>query len=78
MAEIDVNVIQTGSTGNCLILNRTLALDMGVTWKKVAPYSKTLKLVFASHEHGEAKAARITRAAGSGLFVKIFLYEFFQ
>ena len=62
MAEIDVNIIQTGSSGNCLILNHTLALDMGVTWKKVAPYSKTLKLVFASHEHGDHFKAGTIRA----------------
>ena len=46
-------VIQTGSSGNCVILNNVLALDMGVTIKKVAPYIPGLQLVFVSHEHSD-------------------------
>lgn len=46
-------IIQTGSTGNCTILNSVIALDMGVAFKKVAPIMRGLQLVFVSHEHGD-------------------------
>lgn len=46
-------IVQTGSTGNCTILEDVLALDMGVAFKKVAPYMRALQLVFVSHEHGD-------------------------
>lgn len=48
---MDVNVLETGSTGNCVILNDIIALDMGVTYKKVAPYVKKLQLVWVGHAH---------------------------
>lgn len=53
MSEISYNLLATGSTGNCLILNKFLALDMGITFKKLKPYYKDLKLVFIGHEHSD-------------------------
>lgn len=47
------NVLQTGSSGNCVILNGVIALDMGVACKKAAPHVHGLQLVFVSHEHGD-------------------------
>ena len=46
-------VLQTGSSGNCVILNGVIALDMGVSYKKVSPHVRGLQLVFVSHEHGD-------------------------
>lgn len=46
-------VLQTGSSGNCAILNGVIALDMGVAYKKAAPHVRGLQLVFVSHEHGD-------------------------
>lgn len=46
-------IIASGSSGNCLILNDIIALDIGVAWKQVAPYAKDLRLVFVSHGHGD-------------------------
>lgn len=51
--EVTIHVLQTGSSGNCLILSDVLALDMGVTYKTVAPYVRSLQLVFVGHEHGD-------------------------
>ena len=51
--EVTLDVLQTGSSGNCLILSDVLALDMGVTYKTVAPYVRSLQLVFVGHEHGD-------------------------
>ena len=53
MSKITYNLIATGSTGNCLILNKFLVLDLGVSFKKIEPYYKDIKLVFISHAHGD-------------------------
>lgn len=50
---IPVNILATGSTGNCVILNGDIALDMGAPYKTVEPYAKDLKLVFIGHEHSD-------------------------
>lgn len=47
------DIVATGSTGNFIVLNGIIGLDMGVTYKKVAPYSKDLKLVFCGHSHSD-------------------------
>lgn len=47
------NVIQSGSDGNCTILENVLALDMGISFQKVMLYVGGLKAVFLSHEHGD-------------------------
>lgn len=46
-------IVATGSTGNFIVLNGIIALDMGVTYKKVTPYAKDLKLVFCGHSHSD-------------------------
>lgn len=49
---MNYEVVSTGSKdGNCLVINGEIAIDMGVTWKKIAPYAKTLKLVLLTHIH---------------------------
>lgn len=53
MGKITYNLIATGSTGNCLIINNFLALDLGVPFKKIKPYYKDIKLVFISHVHSD-------------------------
>lgn len=47
------NVIQSGSSGNCLIINDILCLDCGVTWKKIEPNARALQFVFAGHSHAD-------------------------
>ena len=34
---IDYKVLQTGSSGNCVIVNNIIALDMGIPYKKIFP-----------------------------------------
>lgn len=51
--DVALNILQTGSSGNCLILSDVLALDMGVTYKTITPYVRSLQLVFVGHEHGD-------------------------
>ena len=50
---MDVEIIQTGSSGNCVILDKLIALDMGVAFKRIKPVMLPLKLVFISHRHGD-------------------------
>lgn len=47
------NILNTGSDGNCIIVNDIVALDMGVPFKKIEPYINKIKLVFISHKHGD-------------------------
>lgn len=58
----DVNVIATGSTGNCTILDGAIALDMGVPFKAVRPFIRDLRLVFIGHEHGDHLNVKTVRA----------------
>lgn len=44
-------ILQTGSDGNCTIVNGKLAIDMGVAFKKIEPYKNDLRLVLLTHEH---------------------------
>lgn len=45
-------VIATGSSGNCVILDDYIAIDMGVTYKSIKPYMQKLRLVLLTHIHG--------------------------
>lgn len=45
------NIINSGSDGNCTIVNDIIAIDCGVSYKRLSPYVKNLKLVFISHKH---------------------------
>ena len=44
-------ILNSGSDGNAILVNDEILLDCGVTFKKLEPYYKNLKLVFISHRH---------------------------
>lgn len=46
-------ILGTGSSGNCVILDKSIMLDCGLTYKQVKPYLKDVKLVFISHRHSD-------------------------
>jgi len=46
-------ILATGSDANCTVIERQIAVDMGVPWYKVAPYAKDLALVLLTHTHGD-------------------------
>lgn len=50
---MNAEIVQTGSSGNCVILDKILCLDMGVSFKKIRPYLGDLQLVFISHIHSD-------------------------
>ena len=47
------NIINSGSDGNATIVEEIILIDCGVSFKKLSPYIKKLKLVFISHIHGD-------------------------
>ena len=47
------NIIATGSTGNAVLINDSILIDCGVTWKMIEPYAEKIKLVLLTHEHGD-------------------------
>ena len=50
---IDYHVISTGSEGNAVIVNKSILIDCGVSFRALAPYVNDLKLVLLTHIHGD-------------------------
>lgn len=48
---MDYEVINTGSDGNAVVISKMILIDCGVSFKKIEPYIKTLKLVLLTHIH---------------------------
>lgn len=48
---MEYEILATGSDANCLILSKYIAIDMGVSFKKLKPYYKDLKIVLLTHIH---------------------------
>jgi len=48
---MNYKIINSGSDGNCILINDDILLDCGVSFKKIEPYYKKIKLVFISHIH---------------------------
>lgn len=46
-------IINTGSDGNCTIVNDIIAIDMGVSYKKLSSYVDKLKIVLLTHCHSD-------------------------
>lgn len=48
------NVISSSSkTGNCYIYNKDIMVDIGVSFNKIKPYIKDIKLLLLSHQHSD-------------------------
>ena len=47
----DVNIINSGSDGNAVIIYKTILIDCGVSFKKIRPFLKDLKIVLLTHIH---------------------------
>lgn len=59
---MNYNIINTGSDGNATVLNRTVLIDCGVTFKKLKPYIKELQLVLLTHKHQDHFNKRTIRS----------------
>ena len=47
------NVLSSGSSGNCIIYHKTIAVDMGVSFSMIKPYVNDLQIVLLTHIHGD-------------------------
>lgn len=47
------DIVASGSSGNCLIIDGCIAIDMGVSLKAIQKYIPTLKLVLLTHQHSD-------------------------
>lgn len=50
---IEYDVLATGSTGNCVIINKQIMIDCGVPYKTVEPFMQNVKLVLLTHVHSD-------------------------
>lgn len=50
---MNFNIINSGSDGNCLIIEEKILLDCGVSFKKIKDYYKKLDIVFLTHKHSD-------------------------
>lgn len=44
-------IINTGSDGNCTIIDETIMIDCGVSYKRLAPYINKVQLIMLTHIH---------------------------
>ena len=43
------NIIESGSSGNAILVEGFFLLDCGLSYKKLKKYMKDIKLIFVSH-----------------------------
>ncbi len=61
---MEYEIIATGSSGNCVMINGCIAVDMGVPFKALKGIYKRLKLVLLTHIHSDHfKKATVKRLA---------------
>lgn len=48
---IEYTIVSTGSVGNCVIIDKKIMVDVGVSYVKVKPYMDDVKLVLLTHRH---------------------------
>jgi Cft2 family RNA processing exonuclease len=46
-------IINSGSDGNCIIINGNFMIDCGVSYKRIKNLLKNIKLIFVSHSHSD-------------------------
>ena len=55
------NIISTGSKGNAVIINKSIAIDIGVPFKALESVKKDLRLVLLTHRHSDHFNPRTVR-----------------
>ena len=51
MSRIPFHIISTGSKGNAVVLNNSVLVDCGVSFKAVSPFLNKISLVLLTHKH---------------------------
>lgn len=49
----EYDIISSSSKGNCLIFNKYMAIDMGVSYKQIKKHLKDLKVILLTHVHSD-------------------------
>lgn len=50
---MNYKILNSGSAGNCTLINDILAIDMGVSYKLLTPHVEKLRLVLLTHVHSD-------------------------
>lgn len=62
---MNYEILNSGSDGNCTLINEIIAIDMGVSYKLLTPHVKKLRLVLLTHVHldhfNKATIRRLTK-----------------
>jgi len=58
---MNYEIIQSGSDGNCTVVDNRIAIDIGVPWYRLERFVPDLKLVLCTHEHGDHFNRRTVR-----------------
>lgn len=74
-----LNIISSSSKGNCYIYNKDLMIDMGVSYTRVKPYLKDIKLLLLTHIHADHfNAKTIAKALYEHPNIKIICGEWLK
>lgn len=61
---VNAEVVATGSSGNFVVVQNKVAIDVGVSYKTVEPYMQDIRLVLLTHQHGDHfRASTVRRMA---------------
>lgn len=50
---MNYKILNSGSDGNCTLINEIIAIDMGVSYKLLTPHVEKLRLVLLTHVHSD-------------------------
>lgn len=50
---MNYKILNSGSDGNCTLINDIVAIDMGVSYKLLTPHVEKLRLVLLTHAHSD-------------------------
>lgn len=48
---MEYEILASGSSGNCVIINDIIAIDMGIPYRNLKDYYKNIRLVLLTHVH---------------------------
>ncbi len=49
----DINIVHTGSKGNCVIIDQKIMIDVGRSYRELEPLLSDMEVIFVTHRHGD-------------------------
>lgn len=49
----DINIVHTGSKGNCVIIDKKIMIDVGRSYRELEPLLSDMEVIFVTHRHGD-------------------------